>query len=153
MDLWKEVQEKEEKELKEMEKLLEQPSSKALKPEELELELRKRQDRDLAIAEKRKYILSKVYEDQHKSKADRLQELYTNENMNEILFPQVKRDPQRLVNGTKASRMAQLTSQDLEENELRRQTASAHTTKIALSARDLKFTGRATPAWMKPGMR
>ena len=145
------MQQKEEKELKELEKVLE-PST-TLTPQQIEEELKKRQERDLMIAEKRKFILSKAYEDQHKSKADRIQELYANEMIGNTLFPNVKRDPQRLIHGTKTSRMNQLTSQDLEENEMRRINASAHSAKIPLTARDLKFTGRSTPSWIKPGMR
>jgi len=62
------------------------------------------------------------------------------------------RDPNRLLEPTKASAGHKMTDMDLDEAVRRRVTGSAHSQKIAMSGRDLAFAGRARPAWAKAMM-
>ena len=60
-----------------------------------------------------------------------------------------KRDPLRLLAPTKASNSQALSGEYLDQAERKRATVSAHSSNIAMSGRDLKFSGRAVPAWRK----
>lgn len=62
---------------------------------------------------------------------------------------EVDPDPDRLLQGTKASRAWELSDVALEERQMQREQQGAHSRPIAGAGYDLKFTGRATPAWMK----
>ena len=61
-----------------------------------------------------------------------------------------KRDTNRLLAPTKASYSNALSGEHLDEAEIRRATQCAHSSNVAMSGRDLKFSGRAIPAWRKP---
>ena len=61
----------------------------------------------------------------------------------------VTRDPQRLLARTKASISSAITGEHLDQAERRRNSVSAHSSNIAMSGRDLKFSSRAIPAWRK----
>jgi hypothetical protein len=55
----------------------------------------------------------------------------------------------RLLAPTKASGNQTLSYEALDQAEHRRKSASAHSTPMALTGRDLQFGGRATPQWVK----
>jgi hypothetical protein len=61
----------------------------------------------------------------------------------------VKRDPNRLLSSTKSSKSASYTVEELDYLEKRRSSSNAHSSNMALNARDLKGVGRAIPAWLK----
>jgi hypothetical protein len=60
-----------------------------------------------------------------------------------------ERDPQRLLWDTKAFESNKVSVIDLDAAHTRRVTGGAHTRNIAMGGYDLKFKGRATPAWCK----
>lgn len=62
---------------------------------------------------------------------------------------EVERDPERLLAGTKASKLNALSYEALDQAERRRSGAGAHGAPVAMSGRDLQYAGRATPQWMK----
>jgi hypothetical protein len=105
--------------------------------------MRRRQQRDLELAEQRRLTISRHHSKQ-KSKSERVALIRS-----DIIFT-AESDPNRLTNGTSASKAAQLTSVDLEEAEYRRMTATAHSRQIPLTGRDLKYSHRAIPIWIRP---
>ncbi|CAM9330815.1 unnamed protein product, partial [Hapterophycus canaliculatus] len=62
----------------------------------------------------------------------------------------VEADRSRILRGTKASNERVLEPEDLDELEDRRASLPAHSARIAIGGRDLRFNaGRAVPAWMR----
>jgi exopolysaccharide biosynthesis protein len=61
-----------------------------------------------------------------------------------------KRDPNRLVAPTHTSTANKVSLEDLDYAERKRTVINAHDSKVAFSGRDLKFSGRAVPAWCNP---
>ena len=110
------------------------------------MEARRRQERDLELTYKRRSSIDRIQESR-RPKADRIAALDSN-----ALFT-AERDPQRLTYLTKAAQSHQLTPSDIEVAEYQRQVSGAHSKKVALSGRDLQFSRRATPAWLKPAVR
>ena len=55
----------------------------------------------------------------------------------------------KLHSATKASEANRIREEDLDAAEHRRHSTGAHGSAIAMNARDLQFTGKATPLWMK----
>jgi hypothetical protein len=108
-------------------------------------ELRKRQERDLALAKERKEKLSQAS----------LKKNYRDRRLTDLLsnvepIAAAERDPHRLLSATKASEAAKVYAEDLDAAEQRRATIGAHGASIAMSGRDLTFIGRAKPTWMRP---
>eukprot|EP01031_Cornospumella_fuschlensis_P029120 gene29120-35146_t len=108
-------------------------------------ELRRRQEQDLELARQRKEKLDEIA-------------MKTNERERRVteLLREVKpvagaeRDPSRVLSGTKAYEAGKVYVEDLDEAEHKRATRGAHSATIAMSGRDLQFTGRAKPTWMRP---
>ncbi len=63
---------------------------------------------------------------------------------------EIVRDVNRLWGDTKASEANRITFEDLDEAERRRATDGAHSSRVAMTGRDLQFGGRAVPNWCKP---
>lgn len=61
-----------------------------------------------------------------------------------------RRDPGRLLAPTKASASSALSAEYLDEAETKRAMTPAHSSRIAMSGRDLQFSCRAIPTWRKP---
>eukprot|EP01038_Epipyxis_sp_PR26KG_P006029 gene6029-8301_t len=107
--------------------------------------IKKRNEKDLEFA-KTKY--HKV--EQALKKNDRESRL---KQLAEGLDPadeKIKNNPDRLYSSTKAYEAGKLTAIDLDYAEKRRSSASSHSSTVAMTGRDLKFTGRAIPTWCKP---
>lgn len=68
-----------------------------------------------------------------------------------VLIPcnEAERNPKRLLSNTKASKSNSLTYEDLDEADRRRKMVGAHDSNVALTGRDLVFSGRAVPIWIK----
>lgn len=62
----------------------------------------------------------------------------------------IGRDPARLLAATKASEAGRLTEVDLDAAQHRRMSVGAHLANVAMTGRDLRFTGRTQPMWMRP---
>ncbi|CAM9515356.1 unnamed protein product [Ascophyllum nodosum] len=60
-------------------------------------------------------------------------------------------DRARVMRATKASKEKTLQPEDLDDREDARTSLPAHCSRIALTGRDLRFVGRAVPAWRKHG--
>lgn len=103
--------------------------------------LRQRQAKDLLVAKAR---ADKV--DQTKAKLTARERTIKEASVATV---EVDRDPQRLLAGTKASKLNALSYEALDQAERRRSGAGAHGAPVAMSGRDLQFGGRATPQWMK----
>ena len=103
--------------------------------------LRQRQAKDLLVAKAR---ADKV--DQTKAKLTARERTIKEA---AVVTVEVDRDPQRLLAGTKASKLNALSYEALDQAERRRSGAGAHGAPVAMSGRDLQFAGRATPQWMK----
>ncbi|CAM9187453.1 unnamed protein product [Chrysoparadoxa australica] len=58
-------------------------------------------------------------------------------------------DPQRLLRPTQASKAASISPEDLDDMDEERARAGAHDRTVANSARDLRYSHRATPSWRK----
>jgi hypothetical protein len=56
----------------------------------------------------------------------------------------------KLHSSTKASISQRMTAEELDAAEIRRQSKGAHDRKVAYGGYDLKFSGRAIPAWTRP---
>lgn len=56
----------------------------------------------------------------------------------------------KLLQPTKASLSNRLTAEELDHAERKRSTRGAHDSKVAFGGYDLKFSGRAIPAWTRP---
>jgi hypothetical protein len=56
----------------------------------------------------------------------------------------------KLHSATKASVSQRMTAEELDAAEIRRQSKGAHERRVASSGYDLKFSGRAIPAWTRP---
>ena len=61
--------------------------------------------------------------------------------------------PSKLLAPTKASEGHRLTVEELDEMEHRRVAGPAHTARVAGGGYDLKFCGKAVPAWVRPEVR
>lgn len=61
-----------------------------------------------------------------------------------------RRDPGRLLAPTKASALSALSAEYLDEAETKRAMTPAHSSRVAMSARDLQFSCRAIPTWRRP---
>jgi hypothetical protein len=79
-----------------------------------------------------------------------IEELHADSEVAEA-YTTVRRDPERLLAPTKAYDAQRLTGEHLDEAERRRTSQGAHSRNIAMSGRDLKYVGRAIPAWRKMG--
>lgn len=110
------------------------------------IELRRRQERDLELAKQRKARNLQ----QQASAADKDRRLA---DLAKGLQPDVERDAGRLLTATKASEHAKVHAEDLLTAEERRHSAGAHSAAMAMSGRDLLFSGRAKPAWMNQHSR
>jgi len=106
------------------------------------LELRKTMDMEIA---KRRHEKRELKSCQLASRQEKLRQL----DPKLELLSDVKRDPLRLLSSTKASDAYKISSEYLDEADRRRTTANAHSTNIALNARDLQFKGRACPEWRR----
>lgn len=104
----------------------------------------RRRQRDLEIAYKRRQTISQQRVSRHSTKAERT------ESLSATVRIQADRDPQRLVRSTSACRANQMTALDLKTAELMRAITPAHARRIPLSGRDLHYSHRAVPAWLKP---
>lgn len=110
-------------------------------------ELHRRQARDLEAAKNRLEKKESRHSSVH-ARQIRMKEL-EGKNINPEVS-RIKRDPERLLTTTKASASSQLSGEHLDQAERRRQSASAHSANMALSARDLQGSRRAVPVWRKP---
>jgi hypothetical protein len=108
------------------------------------VELKRRQERDLELARQRK----EKFTMQAAKKTERNRRV--SDLMQHTAEPAVERDPNRLLVPTKASQAAKVYGEDLDAAEHRRATIGAHGQAIAMSGRDLAFSGRSKPAWMRP---
>ena len=68
-----------------------------------------------------------------------------------VIMPcnEAERNPVRLLSSTKASKSNSLTYENLDDADRRRRMVGAHDSTIAMTGRDLAFSGRAVPAWIK----
>ena len=57
--------------------------------------------------------------------------------------------PSKLLNSTKAVNAQKVTPEELDEREYHRKHDGAHSTRIASGGYDLKYAGRAIPAWTR----
>jgi predicted nucleic acid-binding protein len=106
-------------------------------------EIRRRRARDKKIALERQKKVSQ-YQKELAPRAEKISQIE--------ITPEViaYRDPNRLLELTKASQAQKLTDIDLDLAERRRTEAGAHARRIPFSGRDLQFGGRTKPAWCKP---
>jgi len=105
--------------------------------------LRRRQTRDLELAKTRSEKI-----DQSNQKKT-MRERSVREAAVVVSSTEAERDPSRLLARTKASESNSLTYEGLDQAEQRRRSAGAHGAPIAMTGRDLQFSGRATPQWVK----
>lgn len=108
----------------------------------LKAEIRRRQARDIEST-RQKIEQKEAYKRQTRPRIMIIDEIVAVTDFN------AKRDPSRLLAPTKASNSNALSGEHLDEAERRRATQGAHSSNVALSGRDLKFSGRAIPAWRK----
>lgn len=107
--------------------------------------LRARQSRDLLAAKNRQNTVQQ-YEAKKTEREKNIAEAKVN-----VLEKEITRDVNRLWSDTKASNLNKLTYEDLDSAEKRRSTSGAHSSRIAMTGRDLQMGGgRAVPAWCKP---
>jgi uncharacterized protein YdaU (DUF1376 family) len=101
--------------------------------------LRKRAEKELESARERKQKVDQLAA-KKKERERRLSEM-----------PASKYNVEsKLLASTKASESNRVREEDLDAAEHRRHSTGAHGSAVAMNARDLQFTGRATPLWMKP---
>ena len=55
----------------------------------------------------------------------------------------------KVMEATKASKSHRLSQDELDASERRRSSGGAHERRVAYGGYDLKYSGRATPAWRK----
>jgi hypothetical protein len=104
--------------------------------------LRKRAERDLELAKERK-----LKADQQALKKNERERRFSELPGGHQKFNQVE---SKLHASTKASESNRIRDEDLDAAENRRHSTGAHGSTVAMNARDLQFTGKATPMWMKP---
>jgi hypothetical protein len=104
--------------------------------------------RHIQNLEKAKEKLSKaqVAKDGIKSRLDRQMELGKMASLS-VVGEHVE---SKLYSATKASVSHRMTSEELDAAEIRRQSKGAHEGRVAYGGYDLKFAGRAIPAWTRP---
>lgn len=109
-------------------------------------EAERRRLRDLELAYKRRESVQARWRG-NPTKAEKVEALSAT-----VRF-EAERDPHRLTRSTSAFRAQTMTALDLQTAEIMRAITPAHSRRIPLSGRDLKFSHRAIPAWMKPPTR
>eukprot|EP00599_Poterioochromonas_sp_BG-1_P006502 CAMPEP_0173149936 /NCGR_PEP_ID=MMETSP1105-20130129/10638_1 /TAXON_ID=2985 /ORGANISM="Ochromonas sp., Strain BG-1" /LENGTH=578 /DNA_ID=CAMNT_0014064929 /DNA_START=42 /DNA_END=1778 /DNA_ORIENTATION=- len=101
--------------------------------------LRKRAERDLEVAKERK----------QRADMQALKKKERERRLSEIPGSKFNVES-KLHSATKASEAGRIREEDLDAAEHRRHSTGAHGSAVAMNARDLQFTGRAQPLWMKP---
>jgi hypothetical protein len=144
---WRSARAQDEKELQAALKEAEQ-QRRSQSVERNRVEAERRRQRDLETAYKRRQSMQSRRVNNNITKADRTEALSAT-----VRYMEAERDPQRLVRSTSAFRAQQITALDLQNAEMMRAMTPAHSRSIPLSGRDLKFSHRAVPAWMKPNSR
>ena len=107
-------------------------------------EIRRRQARDIEDT-KQRIEQKELYKKQSRPRSVIISEIIAGTDFT----ANAKRDPLRLLAPTKASNSQALSGEHLDEAERKRSTQAAHSSNIAMSGRDLKFSGRAIPAWRR----
>ncbi len=102
--------------------------------------MRRRQSKDLEVAKER---LKKTITKQSTLNARELR-LKQTENL-KLQW----QGPSKLLASTKAAEAHKLTPEELDNAEYRRIHGSAHSSRVASGGYDLKFSGRAIPAWCR----
>lgn len=108
-------------------------------------EVRRRQERDVKDTNERNKQKA-AYKKQTRPRSEIISEL------NAATEFTAKRDPSRLIAPTKTSSSRALSGEYLDDAERKRATVGAHSANIAMSGRDLQFSGRTVPMWRKPPM-
>ena len=113
------------------------------------MEARRRAERDLQLAKKR--LESK----ETKQQKDAARELRFKEMQRKLTekTAALPRSKSQLLAQTAASRGQQLSIEALDLMEHRRAHSGAHAAPVAGGGYDLKFVGRAIPAWVRPEIR
>jgi hypothetical protein len=102
--------------------------------------LRKRAERDLEVAKERRAKAAQQALKKNERER-RFSELPGGSNKYQV--------ESKLLASTKASEANRIREEDLDAAENRRHSTGAHGSAVAMNARDLQFTGKATPLWMK----
>jgi hypothetical protein len=142
LEQWREAEAKSRDKVKEAAKVIMSPRKTS---DDTDLEVRRQ--RDLEIARKRREL-----------KENKINQLTARERNIKNLDPKldiveaVQRDPERLLASTKASTAYKISAEELDDLDSRRKNASAHSSNIALSGRDLAYGGRAMPNWCRTVM-
>ncbi len=93
--------------------------------------------------------LTKV--DQAQAKKTEREKHIADARVNVLDGKEISRDVNRLWSDTKASHAGKITYEDLDDAERRRATGGAHSSRVAMTGRDLQMGGgRAVPNWCKP---
>jgi len=106
-------------------------------------EVRRRQQRDVEDTKERNKQKA-AYNKQNRPRSVIISEL------NAATEFTAKRDPTRLTAPTKTSSSRALSGEYLDDAERKRATVGAHSANIAMSGRDLQYSGRTVPMWRKP---
>jgi hypothetical protein len=106
--------------------------------------LKRRQQVDLEKAKQRKLQADQIQQ-QKTARERRILEAQVNS-----MGADIGRDPARLLSATKAYEAMKISEIDLDAAQHRRNTVGAHESKMAMGGRDLVFSGRAQPTWMRP---
>ena len=142
LEQWREAEAKSRDKVKEAAKVIMSPRRTS---DDTDLEVRRQ--RDLEIARKRRELTE-----------NKINQLTARERNIKNLDPKldiveaVQRDPERLLASTKASTAYKISAEELDDLDARRKNASAHSSNIALSGRDLAYGGRAMPNWCQKVM-
>jgi len=139
LEQWREAEAKSKEKVKEAAKVMTSPRRTY---DESDLEIRRQ--RDLEMAKKRRE-LTEIKNNQLTARERNIQNLDPKLDIVE----NVQRDPDRLLASTKASNAYKIRPEDLDDLDARRKTASAHSSNIAMSGRDLAYGGRAMPSWCR----
>lgn len=83
--------------------------------------------------------------DEKRTKDERREKLLMTESKSEL----AERDPQRLLRETKAFESNKANALDMDTAARSRAVGGAHAAKVFMGGYDLKFKGRAKPAWCK----
>ena len=139
LEQWREAEAKSKEKVKEAAKVIMSPK-RTLDDTDLEI----RRQRDMEMARKRRELTE-----------NKINQLTARERNIKNMDPKldiveaVQRDPERLLASTKASTAYKISAEELDDLESRRKTASAHSSNIAMSGRDLAYGGRAMPNWCR----
>jgi hypothetical protein len=139
LEQWREAEAKSREKVKEAAKVIMSPKRTS---DDTDLEIRRQ--RDMEMARKRRELTE-----------NKINQLTARERNIKNMDPKldiveaVQRDPERLLASTKASTAYKISAEELDDLDSRRKTASAHSSNIALSGRDLAYGGRAMPNWCR----